>query len=129
MSLKKVVQTRTETYTIYSSEMQERMKVYFDLTEEYSSCMSKCPKIDEQSDQQCEKVCGSIYDKYALLLKSRYEENPEKLKEVVSGARSFDKVRRTHTNSWFYKVFGFNLDGSHIAPPDEQVYTPKNPTK
>lgn len=31
MSIKKEVDLRTETMTIYSSEMKERMKVYFQL--------------------------------------------------------------------------------------------------
>jgi hypothetical protein len=111
MSIKKEVVTRTEVYTIYSSEMQERMKVYFDLTEEYNKCMHQCPKIDEASENQCEQACSTIYDKYALLLQQRYQANPEKLNEVVQNARPFDTKKRDHVDGLFYRLFGRTWSG------------------
>lgn len=122
MSLKKEVHTRTETYTIYSSEMQERMRVYFDLTQEYNQCIEKCPTFDKESEAQCEKVCSAVYDKYALLLKERYEKNPEKLKEVVTNAKGFETKKREHTSGLFYRVFGFTLDGSDSTPADQKEF-------
>ncbi len=122
MSLKKEVHTRTDTYTIYSSEMQERMKVYFTLTQEYNECIEKCPTFDKESEARCEQVCSSVYDKYALMLKERYEKNPEKLKEVVTGARGFESKKRDHTSGLFYRVFGFTLDGSDRTPEDQKEF-------
>ena len=111
MSIKKEVVTRTETYTIYSSEMQERMRVYFDLTEEYNTCMYQCPKFDADSENVCEQACSTIYDKYALLLKERYKETPEKLNEVVKGAKNYETKKRSHVYGMFYRLFGFTLSG------------------
>ena len=77
------------------------------MTPEYNECFEKCGKFDEETTKQCEKVCSVVYDKYALLLQDRYKDNKEKLYEEVSGARSFDKKRREHTQGLFYKVFGW----------------------
>lgn len=111
MSIKKEVVTRREIYTINSSEMQERMKVYFDLTEQYKTCLSHCPKVDKSSEEECEKACGTVYDKYALMLKDRYKEDPEKLKEVVQGVKPFETKRRPHIDGWFYRIFGRTWSG------------------
>jgi ribosomal protein S17E len=111
MSIKKEVVTRTEVYTVYSSEMQERMKVYFDLTQEYNTCLTECPAIDEESKTRCEAICGKVYDKYPLLLQERYQQNPEKLSEVVTNQKSFETKRRPHIDGWFYRHFGFTLSG------------------
>lgn len=116
MSIKKEVVTRTETYTIYSSEMQERMKVYFDLSEEYNKCMHQCPKIDESSEKACEQACSVVYDKYALLLQDRYKKNPEKLNEVVQGAKSFETKKRPHVDGFFYRLFGRTWSGEENEP-------------
>lgn len=111
MSIKKEVVTRTEVYTVYSSEMQERMKVYFDLTQEYNTCLGECPAIDDESKLRCETICSKVYDKYALMLHDRYKESPEKLKEVVANQKHFETKRRKHIDGWFYRVFGFTLTG------------------
>lgn len=87
------------------------MKVYFQLTEEYNSCIKDCPRYDKESEQNCDNICGNIYDKYALILQDRYKEQPEKLNEVVTGARGFDTKRREHTKGIFYKVFGRTFSG------------------
>lgn len=117
MSVKREVITRTETYTIYTSEMQERMRVYMDLSEQYKTCMSKCPTYDKESEVECEKACSTVYDKYALLLKDRYKENPEKLNEVVTGAKHFETKKRPHVDGWFYRLFGFTWSGEEHKGP------------
>lgn len=40
--IKKQVIHRAEVKTVYSSERQERMKVYFQLTQEYNDCLEPC---------------------------------------------------------------------------------------
>ena len=40
--IKRDVLHRADIKTVYSSERQERMKVYFDLTEKYNECVEPC---------------------------------------------------------------------------------------
>ena len=79
MSIKKEVITNSEVYTIYSSERQERMKVYFQLHKEFENCMVECPRFDLDSQKDCENTCAKIYDKYALSLVDKYKDKPERL--------------------------------------------------
>lgn len=116
MSVKREVTTRTETYTIYTSEMQERMRVYFDLSEEFNKCMTRCPQFDKDSEAECEKACSTVFDKYALLLKDRYKDQPEKLNEVVTNARHFEAKRRPHVDGMFYRIFGKTWSGEEHKP-------------
>jgi hypothetical protein len=40
--IKRDVLHRADIKTVYSSERQERMKVYFELTEEFNQCVEPC---------------------------------------------------------------------------------------
>jgi len=106
MSIKKEVILRSEVMTVYSSEMQERMKVYFQLQEKFEECKSKCINSQASEDGHCEKLCGSIFDDYAKQLYDRYKDSPEKLDEQVSNSPIFETRKREHTKSIWYNIFG-----------------------
>ena len=93
MSIKKEVVLRSEIYTIYSSEMQERMKVYFQLQEQYKTCKDNCVG-SSTDDTFCENLCSKIFDDYAKKLENRYKDDPEKLNEVVQNSPIFE-ARKT----------------------------------
>ena len=106
MSIKKQVITNSEIYTIYSSERQERMKVYFKLQKEFDECMVECPKFDLESQRECEENCGKIYDKYALMLADKYTESPERLEMEVEGSEIFTKRKRPEKHTFYQRLFG-----------------------
>lgn len=106
MSIKKEVIGRSEVYTIYSSEMKERMKIYFQLTEKYNNCKKSCPIFDMDSEKECEELCNKVYDDYSQILADRYKEEPEKIDEVVERAPSFTKQKKPETNTLWYRIFG-----------------------
>ena len=120
MSIKKEVQLATNIYTIYSSEKQERMKVYFQLNQEYNQCMSMCPRTDVGSEKECDKQCSLVYDKYALLLADRYKDQPEKLKEVVKDSQIFTTERRSDRQGLYY-----NLNHREVPSWSDTKFDPK----
>ena len=106
MSIKKEVITNSEVYTIYSSERQERMKVYFKLSQEFDSCMVECPKFDLESQKACENTCSKIYDKYALSLVDKYKERPERLDMEVKDSEIFTSRKRPEKYTFYQRLFG-----------------------
>ncbi|KAM3141246.1 hypothetical protein pb186bvf_006631 [Paramecium bursaria] len=66
--IKEKVILRHEVYNVYSSEMQERMKVYFDLTKKYQECNNVCQNVP--NNQNCNLECEKIYNEYAQILKT-----------------------------------------------------------
>lgn len=102
MSIRKDVIGRHEVYTIYSSEMKERMKVYFGLTEKYNQCKKTCSSFDED----CEEMCSKIYDSYSDSLLHRYKDDPEKLNEVVRNSPLMTKTKKPECETYWYKTFG-----------------------
>ena len=98
--------TNSEVYTIYSSERQERMKVYFQLQKEYEACITECPRFDLESQTSCENTCSKIYDKYALSLVEKYQDNPERLEMEVQGSEIFTKRKRPEKYTFYERLFG-----------------------
>ncbi|CAK60168.1 unnamed protein product (macronuclear) [Paramecium tetraurelia] len=114
--IKEKVILRSEVYHVYSSEQQERMKVYFDLSEKYQKCLEPCQKLVE--GEICKKNCENIFNDYTKLLQHRYEGDKKQLIDAkVSGLPSFDSFKRKD-RGFFYKVFGFNF--SEFWEPDQR---------
>ena len=105
MSLKKEVDLRNRKFIVYSSEMKERMKIYFNLTTKYNKCLITCPKNDDYSKKNCEKLCEKVYDKYSELLLNRYKNCPEKLLEKVERSPIYKERKKDFTKSLWYKLF------------------------
>jgi hypothetical protein len=101
---KKEVILRHDIYQIYTSEKQERMKIYFELNDEFNQCLRDCPKYDEHQEAQCETQCEVVYEKYPYLLQDRYKDQPEKLDEECVDAPGFTKKQREHTKTWAYSI-------------------------
>ncbi|EAS04257.1 hypothetical protein TTHERM_00299750 (macronuclear) [Tetrahymena thermophila SB210] len=109
--LKKDVFLRKDVYTVYSSEKQERMKVYFQLTEEYNECMEKCTNLTDESKQECVNECEKIYDQYVDKLETRYQgENAQRLNMEVKNLPTFDKKIREERTGFFYQLFGLSFN-------------------
>jgi len=106
MSIKRELILRSEVMTIYASEMQQRMKFYFQLQEKFEDCQNKCMNSQTSEDGYCEKLCGSIFDDYAKQLYDRYKDNPEKLNEKVTDSPIFETRKREHTKTLWYNIFG-----------------------
>lgn len=62
--IKREVLHRAEVKTVYSSEKQERMKVYFELTEKFKECMEPCKLNPVEAQDECKAECEKIYDQY-----------------------------------------------------------------
>ena len=105
MVLKKEVNLRHSKFTVYSSEMKERMKIYFKLNQKYNQCFQSCPKNDELDKKKCDKLCDKVYDKYSEMLYDRYNENPEKLLEKVDRSPIYKSRKKEMTKSLWYKIF------------------------
>lgn len=95
--LAREVETNTRVYTLYSSEFQQRMRVYFALREGLDRCVELCPAAGE-GRRRCEQDCERVLDDYARQLAPGYAGRPEALAEVVSGAPSFDA--REKPSAW-----------------------------
>ena len=55
--IKREVLHRAEIKTVYSSERQERMKVYFELSDQYNECLEPCKLQPVQEQEECQKEC------------------------------------------------------------------------
>lgn len=62
--IKREVVHNKDVKTVYSSEKQERMKVYFDLTNQYNECMEPCKMNPPELRDGCQAECEKIYEKY-----------------------------------------------------------------
>ena len=82
------------------------MKVYFELTEEFNQCVEPCKMQPAEIKDECLDSCEKIYDKYAQILKTRYENNKERLEMEVAGLPTFRKRPRPDRQGWFYNLFG-----------------------
>jgi hypothetical protein len=60
--IKKDVLHRTDIKTVYSSERQERMKVYFELSEQYNQCIEPCKLQPNEERERCMGECEKIFD-------------------------------------------------------------------
>jgi hypothetical protein len=105
MSLEKEIDLRSKKMTIYSSEMKERMKIYFKLQKKYEKCFSSCPKEDEESRLVCSNLCDKVFDQYSQILYDRYKDNPEKLLEKVENSPMFKTKKKEFTKSLWYRLF------------------------
>lgn len=85
------------------------MKVYFELTEQYNQCIEPCKLQPNEAREQCLNECEKIYDQYAQILKSRYEDNKERLDMEVQGLPSYRKRARPDRQGWFYDLFGMSF--------------------
>ncbi|KRW99837.1 hypothetical protein PPERSA_10956 [Pseudocohnilembus persalinus] len=98
-----------EYVRVYSSERQERMKVYFELSEEYEQCKEKCINLPEIPQQNCLKNCEQVFDKYADILQQNYKEgNEERLQMEVQDSPIYDTKVRRDRNSLFYSIMGMS---------------------
>ena len=100
----KEVLHRTQVKTVYSSERQERMKVYFQLTEEVKACLEPCKLQPSPIQDQCKQECEKIYDKYVDILKPRYEENKERIDMEVQNSPIFKVRRRKDREGFFFDI-------------------------
>lgn len=68
--------------------------------------MKECPKWNEDDlENNCEKQCDVVYEKYPYLLYDNYKDRPQKLDEVCENAPSFTKKKREFTKSIWWKIF------------------------
>jgi hypothetical protein len=107
--IKRDVLHRADIKTVYSSERQERMKVYFELSEQYNQCIEPCKLQPNEAKEDCLNECEKIYDQYAQILKDRYENNKERLDMEVNGLPSYRKRPRPDRQGWFYDLFGVSF--------------------
>ena len=105
MSIKKEVICRSEIYQIYSSEYQERMKVYFKLTEQYQKCLQTTENTDELQSDFSQNLCEHIYDDYSKSLAVKYVNNSEKLDEKVTNSPIFTVEKTPESQTLWYRIF------------------------
>ena len=110
MSIEREVILKNEIYTVNSSEMQERMKLYFSLTEEFNKCFKACEKSffdlnKEEIKKECDNKCDKVYDLYSKMLYNQYKDHPERLDETCEGVAPFYKRDREDKPHWFKRIF------------------------
>ncbi len=105
--LKKEITLRSKVYTVYSSERQERMAVYFKLNEEYQSCNEECPTFDPKEQMECNKACQSVFDSYEQVLAPQYKDSPERLDMEVKGLPCFRARKREDRKGLYNDVFSY----------------------
>lgn len=74
---------------------------------EYELCLNKCPRLLNDSQNDCPQECEKIYNKYSELLSDRYANNIEKLDSKVHNQPVFGTRARKDRNTWFYWIFGY----------------------
>lgn len=116
--IKREVIHRADVKTVYSSEKQERMKVYFELQQKYEECLEPCKLQPAEYQQECKKDCEKIFDQYVEILKPKYEDNKERLDMEVTGSRIFTTRKRKDRSGWFFDLMGVTFR-EYVGLPTE----------
>ena len=93
------VETNTRVYTLYSSEFQQRMRVYFALRAQLDECLALCP-VGADSRRRCEEDCERVLDGYAERLAPEYAGRTAALDEVVRDSPTFDVRAKPQPGLW-----------------------------